>query len=82
MKIELTDPVISERAKAIAQGVINSDRARHKGVFDQGMVRLECVRGGYYWISLNGGRVLKGLSPFASVELQPKFIEAMEWAGR
>ncbi len=72
MKIELTDPVISERAKAIAQGLINSDRVRHKGVFDQGMVRLECVRGGYYWISLNG----------ASVELQPKFIEAMEWAGR
>jgi hypothetical protein len=70
VKIELTDPVISERAKAIVQGLINSDRARHKGVFDQG------------WISLNGGRVLKGLSPFASVELQPKFIEAMEWAGR
>jgi len=34
LKIELTDPVISERARAIAQGLINSDRARHKGVFD------------------------------------------------
>jgi len=46
------------------------------------MERLESLSGGFYWIALNGNRLLKGRSPFDSVELQPKFIDATERAGR
>jgi len=46
------------------------------------MLRLKCRTGGYYWITLDGRRLLRGKSPDTSDELQPKFSEAMERAGR
>jgi hypothetical protein len=74
---------ISPRAKAIAEGLIRTRRARHSGVLDQGMIRLEGMIGGYYWISFDGSRVLRGADVWEDAEeLQPKFIDAMERAGR
>jgi hypothetical protein len=50
---------------------------------DQGMIRLEGMIGGYYWISFDGSRVLRGADVWEDAEeLQPKFIDAMERAGR
>jgi hypothetical protein len=46
------------------------------------MLRLECKKGGYYWISLDGSRIFSGAKLFDAEELQPKFAEAMERAGR
>jgi len=46
------------------------------------MLKLECTKGGYYWISLDGSRVLRGKAIFDAEELQPKFADAMERAGR
>lgn len=47
------------------------------------MLRLECHSGDdYYWIALDGGRLLRGKSVFEADDLQPKFIDAMERAGR
>jgi hypothetical protein len=74
---------LSARAKAVAQGLIRTKRARHSGVLDQGMVRLEGMIGGYYWISFDGGRVLRGGDVWEDAdEPQPMFIDAMERAGR
>ena len=76
------ESALSARAKAIAEGLIRTKRAGRHGVIDQGILKLECTKGGYYWISLDGGRVLRGRAIFDAEELQPKFIDAMERAGR
>ena len=72
---------ISPRAKAIADGLIRTDRAGKHSVHDRGMLRLERRSGGFYWIALNGSRVLRGNALFNADELQPNFIEAMAEAG-
>ena len=47
------------------------------------MLRLECHRGDdYYWIALDGSRLLRGKWLPEADELQPKFIDAMERVGR
>ena len=76
------EPAISPRAKAIAEGLIRTNRAGEHGVLDQGVLRLKCLKGGLYWISLDGGRILRGTKLFESEELQAKFRDAMEHAGR
>jgi hypothetical protein len=76
-----TEQLISPRAKAIAQGLIRTDRAGTHGVYDQGMLRLECLSGGFYWIALNGSGLLRGARLPTAEELQPKFIEAMARTG-
>ena len=79
-----TEPVIFGRARAIAEGLFRTRRAGRHGVVDRGMVRLrlKCKKGGYYWISLDGSRVVRGARLPTSEELQPKFIGAMERPGR
>jgi len=77
-----TELTISARVGTIAEGLIRTKRARNPAEFDQGMLRLKCKKGGYYWISLDGGRVLRGHGLFDADELQPKFRDAMERAGR
>jgi len=78
----MTGAHLSDRARAIAEGLIRTKRAHYHGVFDQGMLRLTCRTGGFYWISLDGRFVLRGKMLFEADELQPKFIDAMERAGR
>ena len=57
-------------------------RARHPGTLDLGVLRLKFKRGSYYWISLNGSRILSGAKLFNAEELRPEFTDAMEQAGR
>jgi hypothetical protein len=73
---------VNERAKAIARGLGNAGRAGTGVQPDNGMLRFECLSGGYYWISFDGSQVLRGATISEAEELQPKFIEAMERAGR
>ena len=75
------DPTISLRATSIARGLIRTERAAGIIKAHQGMLRLECHGGGFYWISLDGARVLRGAKLFEADELQPKFANAMERAG-
>jgi hypothetical protein len=42
---------------------------------------LACKAGGFYWISFDGRRVLRGFSYSAAEKLQPGFVAAMEHAG-
>jgi len=77
------DPAISPRATSIARGLIRTERAPGIIKSHQGMLRLECHRGDdYYWIALDGSRLLRGKWLSEADELQPKFIDAMERVGR
>ena len=80
--VKPTDLTLSARAKAIAVGLIRTDRADHHGVIERAMLRLAGRKGGFYWISLDGSRLLRGAELFGADELQPKFADAMERAGR
>ena len=75
-------PEISQRATSIARGLIRTERAAGVINAHQGMLRLECHGGGFYWISLDGARLLRGEAIWEAEELQPKFADAMERAGR
>ena len=76
------DPTLSQRAKAIAEGLIRTNRADHHGVVEHAMLRLSSKKGGFYWISLDGDRLLRGPELFGAEELQGKFRDAMERVGR
>jgi hypothetical protein len=73
----------SDRAKAIAKGLVRTERAARGSKLIHGMLRLECHGGNdYYWIALDGSRLLRGRWLSETDELQPKFTDAMERAGR
>ncbi len=76
------DSIVSQRARAVAQGLIRTGRAEHHGVFDRGMLKLRGRKGGNYWVSLDGSRLLRGRELFEAEELHPGFIDVMERASR
>jgi len=76
------DPATSERAAAIVRGLVRTNRAAKGVASDQGMLRLECLTGGFYWISLDGLGIRRGTALAAADELQAKFQDTMERAGR
>ena len=81
-EVEPSEHAMSERATVIARGLVRTGRAA-KGIRPgQDMVRLQCLNGGFYWISLDGSQVLRGSTLMAADELQAKFRDAMERAGR
>jgi hypothetical protein len=74
----------SVRALAIAKGLVRTKRVSKKEVVGEtfgGFVRLRAVVGAFYWVSLDGMRVLRGREPGGADELQGGFIEAMARAG-
>jgi hypothetical protein len=74
---------LSEKAKAIAKGLVRTERAAKDSKLIHGMLRLERHSGkDYYWIALDGSRLLRGRWVSGAAELQPKFTDAMERAGR
>jgi hypothetical protein len=71
----------SQRAHAIAEGLMRTDRASDLRVY-HGYLQLRAKhRGGFYWISLDGGRLLRGDELDTADELQPHFAQAMMQAG-
>jgi hypothetical protein len=77
-----TEYPLSARARAIAKGLIRTKRAGSHGVVDQGILRLECLKGGFYWISLDGKGLLRGARLQGASELQATFLDTMERAAR
>jgi hypothetical protein len=77
-----TEPAISTRATMIARGLIVTKRAVGPMSENRGMLRLKSRAGGFYWISLDGSRMFSGATLSTAEELQPKFTDAMERAGR
>ena len=82
MATGLTEYPLSARARAIAEGLIRTKCAGNHGTLDEGNLRRECLKGGFYWISLDGRRLLRGARPQGASELQATFLDAMERAGR
>jgi len=68
------------RAEAIANGLIRTRRAANAQPLD-GFIRLKAKGGGFYWVSFDGFRLLRGEAFWDADELQPKFVEAMERSG-
>ena len=73
---------ISARATMIARGLLATKRAVGIISMDHDRLRLKCRVGGYYWIDLDGRRVLRGMLLSGAEELQSKFVDAMERVGR
>jgi hypothetical protein len=71
--------IVSQRAKAIAEGLVRSGRAAKFRVA-AGFVRAN-GGGAIYWISADGTRVLRGDAVDSADELQPGFLQAMVRAG-
>jgi hypothetical protein len=68
------------RAETIANGLIRTRRAANAHP-ENGFIRLKAKGGGFYWVSFDGFRLLRGEAFWDADELQPKFVEAMERAG-
>jgi len=66
----------------IARGLLVTKRAIGVITVSDGKLRLKCGSGGYYWITLDGRQVRRGKTLPSADELQPKFIDSMERAGR
>jgi hypothetical protein len=68
------------RAGAIAHGLMRTGRAANAQP-ENGFIRFKAKGGGFYWVSSDGFRLLRGEAFWDADELQPKFVEAMERAG-
>jgi hypothetical protein len=75
-------PDTSARATFVARGLLRTERASGTPSIEYEMLRLDRRGGGYYWITFEGTQLYRGRSFFRADELQPKFIDAMERAGR
>ena len=69
-------------ARAIADGLIGSGRAEAQECLAGDVLRLECRRGGYYWIGFSGSDLLHGPTLRDAEPLQSTFVAAMAAVGR
>jgi hypothetical protein len=76
--------VLSDRARHIARGLIRTKRAS-RGTLpsaDAEFAQLPTIpSGGFYWITVDGSRLMRGATFVGAVELQPGFAEQMARAG-
>ena len=73
-------PNVSDRARAIIQGLMLTGR----GSDPQGAgayVRLRSKIDGFYWVRIDGSRLLRGNNVDGAKPLQEKFTETMARAG-
>ena len=71
---------ISHKARALAEGLMRTGRASDPQTVD-GHVQLRAKIGGFYWITPDGSRLLRGDELEDAEELQPRFVESMVRAG-
>ena len=74
--------MISDRATRIVRGLLATGRAVGVITMEGDKLRLHCRAGGSYWIGLDGWEVRRGKTLTKADHLQPKFLDAMERAGR
>ena len=70
----------SPRALAVAEGLVRTGRGaerRRAGKY----LRLTAAAGGFYWVTIDGSRLLRGDDLDSADELQAPFVEAMVRAG-
>ena len=70
---------LAPKARSIAEGLIATGRGSELCLTDS-YVRLRAKAGGFYWISFDGRRLLRGDEVSEAEPLQPKFADAMSKA--
>ena len=73
-------PEVSDRARAIIEGLARTGRGSDPRVV-RSHVRLRARIGGFYWIRLDGSRLLRGHDVDDAEPLQESFTETMARAG-
>jgi hypothetical protein len=73
---DVMEPFASERAKAMADGLIRTGRAWDCRAI-RGHLELRAKRGGFYWITADGQHLLQRDDLESALELQPNFAQAM-----
>ena len=72
---------ISQKARALAEGLIRTGRATEARAMDGHLQLRAKSGGGYYWITADGSRLLRGDELEIAEELQQKFADSMVRAG-
>jgi hypothetical protein len=72
---------VSDRARAIIEGLIRTRRGSDPHIAGA-YVRLRSKIGGFYWVRIDGTRLLRGDDVDDAEQLQVSFTEAMARAGR
>jgi len=80
-KVQTTTMRPTNLAHAIAAGLIGSGRAESRECHAGDVLRLECRRGGYYWVAFSGAELLHGPTLRDAEPLQSTFVAAMAAAG-
>jgi hypothetical protein len=70
----------SDRARAIIEGLVRTGRGTSPQVAGA-YVRLRARIGGFYWVPIDGTRLLRGDDVDAAEQLQESFTETMARAG-
>ena len=72
---------VSNQARAIVAGLVQTGRGSDPQIAGA-YVRLLARIGGFYWVRVDGGRLLRGHNVDDAEQLQVSFTEAMARAGR
>ncbi len=70
------------RAQSIVDGLVKTGRAAKPRLTKDFILLDRDGERGFYWVSIDGERVLKGDTPSTAEELQPGFLQAMERVGQ
>jgi hypothetical protein len=73
-------PEVSDRARMIIEGLVRTGRGSDPHIAGA-YVRLRSKIGGFYWVRLDGNRLLRGNNVQGAERLQQKFTEMMARAG-
>jgi hypothetical protein len=71
---------LAGRARAIVDGLVRTGHGSDPR-FADAYVQLRAKIGGFYFVALDGARLLRGDTFEEAEELQAKFVEAMARAG-
>jgi hypothetical protein len=71
---------VSARARAIIEGLTRTRRGSDPHIAGT-YVRLRSKIGGFYWVGIDGSRLLRGLNVDDAEPLQESFVETMARAG-
>jgi hypothetical protein len=72
---------VSNQARAIIAGLVQTGRGSDPQIAGA-YVRLLARIGGFYWVRIDGGRLLRGHNVDDAEQLQVSFTETMARAGR
>ena len=76
----MTEVEVSDRARAIVDGLMRTGRGSERRV-SGAYIRLRARLGEFYWIHVDGNKLLRGRDVVGAKPLQQGFTESMVRAG-